>query len=81
MRQVVGYSLRRWTWVVGLGAIFLPLGLLRSSPAVNALLFVLFVVGYGGLLFSLRLVTPDELGVMWKAVRRPVLGPSDGEAS
>jgi len=54
--------------VVGLGAIFLPLALLRSSPAVDAALFGVFVVGYGSLLFVLRLVTPDELGVMWRAV-------------
>ena len=81
MRRVVGYSLRRWAWVVGLGVIFLPLGLLRSSPAVDAALFGVFVMGYGGLLFSLRLVTVDELGVMWRAVRRPSPAASDGEAS
>ena len=81
MRKVVGYSLRRWAWVVGLGVIFLPLGLLRSSPAVDAALFGVFVMGYGGLLFSLRLVTVDELGVMWRAVRRPSPAASDGEAS
>jgi len=81
MRKVVGYSLRRWAWVVGLGVIFLPLGFLRSSPAVDAALFGVFVLGYGGLLFSLRLVTVDELGVMWRAVRRPSPAASDGEAS
>jgi O-antigen/teichoic acid export membrane protein len=84
MRQVVGYSLRRWVWVVGVGAIFLPLGLLRSSLAVDAALFCVFVVGYAGLLFLLRLVTLDELGVMWKAVRgvrRSALGMADSEAS
>jgi O-antigen/teichoic acid export membrane protein len=68
MRRVVGYSLRRWAGVVGLGAIFLPLAFLRSSPAINAALFAAFVVGYGGLLFLLGLVTLDELGVMWRAV-------------
>jgi hypothetical protein len=60
--------------VVGLGTIFLPLALLRSSPAIDAALFGAFVVGYGGLLFLLGLVTFDELGVMWRAVtgaRRP----------
>jgi O-antigen/teichoic acid export membrane protein len=81
MRRVVGYSLRRWAWVVGLGAIFLPLALLRSSPAVDAVLFGAFVVGYGSLLFLLRLVTPDELGVMWRAVRWPSLAASDGEVT
>jgi O-antigen/teichoic acid export membrane protein len=81
MRRVVGYSLRRWAWVVGLGAIFLPLALLRSSPAVDAVLFGAFVVGYGSLLFLLRLVTPDELGVMWRAVRWPSLTASDGEVT
>jgi len=48
--------------------------LLRSSPAIDAALFGAFVVGYGGLLFLLGLVTFDELGVMWRAVtgaRRP----------
>jgi hypothetical protein len=67
---VVGYSLRRWVGVVGLGAIFLPLALLRSSPAIDAALFGAFVVGYGVLLFLLGLVTLDELGVMWRAVTR-----------
>jgi hypothetical protein len=84
MQRVVGYSLRRWVWVVGLGALFVPLGLLRSSPVVDAALFGAFVVGYGGLLFLLGLVTPDELGVMWRAVvgaRPPALGTSGGEAS
>jgi O-antigen/teichoic acid export membrane protein len=82
MQRVVGYSLRRWAWVVGLGGIFLPLGLLRSSPAVDAALFGAFVVGYGGLLFLFRLVTLDELGVMWRAVvgaRPPALRPSGGQ--
>jgi O-antigen/teichoic acid export membrane protein len=84
MRRVVGYSLRRWAAVVGLGALFLPLGLLRSSPAVDVALFGAFVVGYVGLLFLLGLVTPDELGVMGRAVtgaRPPALGTSGDQSS
>jgi O-antigen/teichoic acid export membrane protein len=83
MRRVVGYSLRRWVGVVGGGAIFLPLALLRSSPAINAVLFGVFVVGYGGLLFSLGLVTLDELGVMWRAVTgaRPSTLRTSGDQS
>jgi O-antigen/teichoic acid export membrane protein len=84
MRRVVGYSLRRWVGVVGLGAMFLPLALLRSSPAIDAALFAAFVVGYGGLLFLLRLVTLDELGVMWRALtgaRPPALGTSGDPSS
>jgi glycine/D-amino acid oxidase-like deaminating enzyme len=79
-----GYSLRRWVGVVGLGALFLPLALLRSSPAIDAALFAAFVVGYGGLLFLLGWVTPDELGVMGRAVtgaRRPALGTSGDQSS
>jgi len=83
MRQVVGYSLRRWVWVVGLGALFLPLGFLRSSLAVDVTLFATALLGYGGLVFLLRLVSPDELRAMWQAMRgaspQPLLS-SEGEA-
>jgi hypothetical protein len=68
MRRVEGYSLRSWAVVVGLGALFLPLALLRSSAVVDVALFCGFAVGYGGLLLLLRLITPDELGFMWRAV-------------
>jgi O-antigen/teichoic acid export membrane protein len=84
MRRVVGYSLRRWVGVVGLGALFLPLALLRSSPAIDAALFAAFVVGYGGLLFLLGWVTPGELVVMGRAVtgaRPPALGTSGDQSS
>jgi len=84
MRRAVGYSLRRWAWVVGLGAVFLPLGMLRFSPAVDAALFGTAVVVYIGLLFLLRLVTLSEISVMWRAVagaRRPAFGTSGGDVS
>jgi O-antigen/teichoic acid export membrane protein len=84
MRRVVGYSLRRWVQVVGLGALFLPLGLLRSSPAVDGILFAVFLLGYGGLALLLGLVSVDELRAMGRALTGkpvPAAASTGGQAS
>jgi len=69
MRRTARYSLRPWATVIVAGGLFLPLALLRSSWAVNATLYGVFVVGYGGLLLLLRAVTPGEIVAAWQALR------------
>lgn len=68
MRRTVGYSLAPWMRVVGLGMLFLPLALLRSSRAVDIALFVGFLVVYAGVVFMLGLVRFGELSAMGKAI-------------
>jgi O-antigen/teichoic acid export membrane protein len=72
MRSVVGYSLRQWGLAVLPGVLFLPLLWLRASLQVNVLWFSVFLVGYVGLLFALRIFTPVELTSM-RQVLRPKL--------
>jgi O-antigen/teichoic acid export membrane protein len=82
MRRAVGYTLTPWLRVVGLGMLFLPLALLRSSRAVDLALFAGFLVTYAGAVFALGLVKLEELSAMGKALTRarpqPVVG--GGEA-
>jgi len=72
MQKVVGYSLSSWFQVIGLGVIFLPLGLVRASLLVNGGLLCVSILGYAGLLFLFRIVTIEELSMMKSAVRRQV---------
>ncbi len=69
MRAVLPCSSRKWMLAIGLGVLFLPLAWLRSSWMVNAALCSGAVIGYGGLLFLLRVVTPGEIAALWQAVR------------
>lgn len=73
MRGVVGYSLKQWGLAILPGALFLPLAWLRSSLWVNVALFSVFMIGYVGLLFALKIITTDELMRMRQAVRSKVL--------
>ncbi len=73
MRSVVGYSLRQWALAILPGMLFLPLLWLRSSWQVNVALFAVFIVGYVGLLFALKIVTSSELKSMRRALRPHVL--------
>lgn len=73
MRGVISYSLRQWASVILPGALFLPLVWLRSSGWVNVGLFAVFIVGYVGLLLTLRIVTPSELTHVRQALRPEVL--------
>jgi O-antigen/teichoic acid export membrane protein len=68
MRKVVRYSLRRWALIIGLGGAFLPLIWLRSTWPVNLALYVVFVAGYGGILFLLRVMEPAEIVAAWRAI-------------
>jgi O-antigen/teichoic acid export membrane protein len=81
MRRVAGYSLRQWSSVVGLGALFLPLRLLRSSAHLDAALLCAAVLGYLGLLFLFRLVTIEELQAMKRALGRRASAAPIGSAS
>ncbi len=68
MRRTVGYSVAPWLRVVGLGLLFTPLALLRSSTAVNMALFAGFLVAYAGLVFALGLVRFKELAALGRAI-------------
>jgi O-antigen/teichoic acid export membrane protein len=62
MRDVGGVGpFRAWLVPVGVGALFLPLGWLRSTSPWDAALYLTFVVGYATALFGLRVVTGREL--------------------
>lgn len=68
MRQVLRYPIRNWGLAILLGAFFLPLVLIRSSPLVNVGLYVAFVIAYSVLLLSRRVVTAGELASMRRAL-------------
>lgn len=70
MQRLVRYSLRGSLLAVVLGAIFLPLGLLRGSLWVDIALLCAALVGYGLLLYLFRLITPSELATMRGVLRR-----------
>jgi O-antigen/teichoic acid export membrane protein len=64
------YSLRAWLQVVLLGALLLPLGLIRGSALANAGLLCASLLGYAVLLWRLRLITGNELRAMKSALRQ-----------
>jgi O-antigen/teichoic acid export membrane protein len=68
MRAVMSRALRAWTATVGLGALFLPLVLLRSSWMVDAALYTGFLLGYFGMLLLARILTVREIVATWRAV-------------
>jgi len=69
-RRILCYQLRRSALVVGLGALFLPLLLLRSTWQVNVCLFGVSALAYVALLFFTRVVTADEVGQLRRAITR-----------
>jgi O-antigen/teichoic acid export membrane protein len=73
MRGVASYSLRHWGLAILPGLLFLPLLWLRASWQVNVALFAVFLVGYVGLLFALRIITSGELTHMRQALRPNLL--------
>lgn len=68
MRRVLRYSLRECLVTIGLGILFLPLLLLRSSWTMNVALFGVFVLGYSSVLLLLRVVTRNEVSELWQAI-------------
>jgi O-antigen/teichoic acid export membrane protein len=69
MQKVMTYSLRKWVWTIGLGFLFLPLVWLKSSWLINVTLYGGFIIGYGFLLFFLRIVTPTEVVTLRRIFR------------
>ncbi len=69
MRAVMSRSVRAWAATVGLGALFLPLVLLRSSWAIDAVLYAAFLVGYFGVLLFARVITLSEITATFRAIR------------
>jgi O-antigen/teichoic acid export membrane protein len=69
MQGVVTYSLKKWIGVIGLGLLFLPLLLLRSSWSVNIILYGIFVIGYSSFLLLLRFIKLSEVVAIWQAFR------------
>jgi O-antigen/teichoic acid export membrane protein len=78
LRMVLRYSLREFAIVVGVGLLFLPLALLRSSWLVNACLFSLYVVGHLSVLLLTRVVTREEPTELWQAITRRGRGGDQG---
>ena len=68
LQPIMGYSLKQYAWVIGLGGMFAPLCWLRSSWEVNLALFSIFVVAYGGVLLRMRIITPREFTMAWQAI-------------
>jgi O-antigen/teichoic acid export membrane protein len=69
LQPIVGYSLKRYAWVIGLGGVFAPLCWWRSSWEVNLALFGIFVVAYSGVLLLLRIITREEITTVWEAIK------------
>lgn len=55
------YSLRKWVFAIGSGALFLPLLGFRSSLPINVALFIFFLIGYTVILFLFRIITWSEI--------------------
>jgi len=79
--ELASTSWRSWLLALGLGVVFLPLLLLKSSLSVNLCLGAVAVLGFAGGLLLLRLVTPGELAKVWWAMvsRQVPLNPGPSE--
>jgi O-antigen/teichoic acid export membrane protein len=62
------YSLRRWIFAIGCGALFLPLLGFRSSLPVNVVLFIFFLIGYMATLFLFRIITWSEIRTLRQTI-------------
>jgi O-antigen/teichoic acid export membrane protein len=79
IRKTVFFSLRRWGLVVGVAALFLPMGWLRASWWVNMGLYAVFVAAYGSVLFFLRVIRLSEVALVWQVLRRRRNAPEAGD--
>jgi hypothetical protein len=59
---------KRFGFII-LGIIFLPLLWLQSFRPINVTLYVGVIIGYGFLLFFLRIITPTEVGTLQRIFR------------
>ncbi len=66
--ELVSISWRPWLQALGLGLVFMPLILLKSSWLVDLCLGAIAVLGYSGSLLLIGLVTPGELAKVWWAM-------------
>jgi len=80
-QELVPVSWRSCLMALGLGVVFLPLVLLKSSWPVDVGLGALGVAGYTGALLVLGWVTPGELAKAWRAMgsRQHSLSPDTEE--
>jgi O-antigen/teichoic acid export membrane protein len=69
IQRRITYSLQPCAWAIALGLFFLPLWWFQSSWVINALLYVVFVVGYCTVLLVLRIVTLSEVTALGRAFR------------
>ena len=74
VRTVFRYPLGDWAKACALAAIFAPLYLLRAGALVNVGLLVGFALGYTLLLLLLKVVTREELVMVWRGARGRVDG-------
>jgi O-antigen/teichoic acid export membrane protein len=77
-QRVHRYSLRSWALAVVLGGLFLPLVWLRASWGLNLALYSILLCGYGGLLFLTRVITPGEMGAIWRVIEGATAGKGKG---
>lgn len=68
VRAAITRALRAWITTAGLGALFLPLVLLRADWLVNAALYLIFLGGYFGLLMLAGIITRGEIRATWGAM-------------
>jgi O-antigen/teichoic acid export membrane protein len=80
-QELASISWRSWLLALGLGLVFVPLVLLKSSWSVNLCLGAVAMAGYAGSLLLFRLVTPGELAKVWWAMvsRQVPLSPNTTE--
>jgi O-antigen/teichoic acid export membrane protein len=81
LQKETAYSLRSWSAVILTAAVFLPLIWLRAGIWVNLALFTGFLLCYGALLVTFKLVSKDEAVTIWQAfvATRRVLSPENNE--
>jgi len=69
MQKVISYSLQKWLLTIVLGLFFLPLLWFQSSWSINVVLYGIFVIGYGALLFLCRFMTLSEVVAVMRVFR------------
>lgn len=69
VQKHVRYSLRPWGVSILLSGLFLPLVHFRSSWMNNAGLYIVFLIGYGGLMVLFRVTRLEEIFTIWRFAR------------
>src|SRR5262249_35283599 len=78
MQPAMRPFLGSWATITGLGAIFLPLVLVRPSSSldVNVMLYLVFLFGYAAVLGISRMLTLTEVTALWRAISCSKRGPA-----